>query len=89
MKRVVFLSVLVILFVGLAARALLAYYDLQVTSWWRMPWKNMEVGGKTFSLHQIGWAFDVVPKNARMMEVLRVWPFKYVVESDHIHLQIL
>ncbi len=89
MKRILFLAVLIIVFVGLVARALLYWHGLQVTSWWRMPWKNSEVGGKTFSLHQIGWAFDVIPVNARMMEVLRVWPFKYVVESDHIHLQIL
>lgn len=89
MKKVLFLSAAIILLVGLGARALLYYHGLSVTSWWRLPWKNMEVGGKLFSLHQIGWAFDVVPVNAAMQQVLKIWPFKFVVESDHIHLQIL
>jgi hypothetical protein len=89
MKRVIILSSLIILIIALAARALLHYKGLTVTSWWRTPWKNYEVGGKWFSLHQIGWAFDVVPVNKSLHDVLAIWPFKFVVESDHIHLQIL
>ena len=89
MKRVIILSSLIILIIALAARVLLHYKGLTVTSWWRTPWKNYEVGGKWFSLHQIGWAFDVVPVNKSLHDVLAIWPFKFVVESDHIHLQIL
>lgn len=89
MKRFLILFVVIVLGVGLAARALLAWYGLTVTSWWRLPWHNSEVGGLPFSMHQIGWAFDVIPNNAATREVLNVWPFKIVVESDHLHLQIL
>jgi hypothetical protein len=89
MKRLLILSSLIILIIALAARALLHAKGLTVTSWWRTPWKNYEVGGKWFSLHQIGWAFDVIPINKSLHDVLAVWPFKFVVESDHIHLQIL
>lgn len=89
MKRLLILSSLIILIIAFAARALLHYKGLTVTSWWRTPWKNYEVGGKWFSLHQIGWAFDVIPINKSLHEVRDIWPFKFVVESDHIHLQIL
>ena len=89
MKRLLILSIIIIFGVGLVGRALLHYHGLVVTSWWRTPWKNYEVGGNWLSLHLIGWAYDVIPVNAAMMEVLKFWPFKFVVESDHIHLQIL
>ena len=88
-KRIIFFCVLLILFVGLVGRAMLAYQGLSVTSWWRSPWHNAEVGGNWLSLHLIGWAYDVVPVNSLLQQVIQVWPFKYVVESDHIHLQIL
>ena len=88
-KKYILFSLFILLGVGFAARALLAYYGFNVTSWWRTPWHNAEVGGQTFSLHQIGWAFDVTPVNSTLRELLRYWPFKYVVEDDHIHLQIL
>lgn len=87
--RFLILFVLIILLVGLAGRALLAYYGLTVTSWWRNPLRNDEVGGKALSMHLIGWAYDVVPVNQYIQDVLKVWPFKIVVESSHIHMQIL
>ena len=89
MTRYFLLILFIILGVGLVGRAILHAHGLVVTSWWRTPWKNSEVGGNWLSLHLIGWAYDVIPVNAAMMEVLKIWPFKYVVESDHIHLQIL
>jgi Peptidase M15 len=89
LKKVLLLGVCIIILVAFAGRALLAYYGLTVTSWYRSPWKNYEIGGKWFSLHQIGWAYDVIPVNTLLHSVLAVWPFKYVVESDHIHFQIL
>jgi Peptidase M15 len=88
-RKYIVLPIVIILLVGLAGRALLSWYGFNVTSWWRSPWHNQEVGGQTFSLHQIGWAFDVTPVNSTLRELLRYWPFKYVVEDDHIHLQIL
>ena len=88
-RNIVLLSFLIIVGVALIGRAILHYHGLVVTSWYRSPWKNSEVGGKWLSLHLIGWAYDVIPVNKAMMEVLRKWPFKVVVEADHIHLQIL
>lgn len=89
MKRLAILSVAILVLIAVAGRALLHYHGLTVTSWWRSPWKNYEVGGKWLSLHLIGWAYDVIPVNKHLHSVREVWPFKFVVESDHIHLQIL
>lgn len=89
MKRLLIVTLIIIFLVGVIGRALLYHQGLQVTSWWRSPWKNYEVGGNWLSLHLIGWAYDVVPVNKLMQEALKAWPFKVVVESDHIHLQIL
>lgn len=89
MKRACIISLMVLIVVAFAGRALLYWHGLKVTSWYRTPWNNYEIGGKWFSLHQIGWAYDVIPVNILLQSVLRFWPFKYVVESDHIHLQIL
>lgn len=89
MKRIILFAIGLMLFVGLAGRAILAYQGVTVTSWWRSPWHNAEVGGNRLSLHLIGWAYDVVPVNSLLQRVITIWPFKYVVESDHIHLQIL
>jgi hypothetical protein len=88
MKRVVIFVFVMLLLVAFAGRALLYWKGLTVTSWFRTPWHNNEVGGQWFSMHQLGWAFDVVPVNVLLHEVLAIWSFKYVVESDHIHLQI-
>ena len=89
MKKVLLLSIGIILFVGLLGRAILHYHGVQVTSWYRTPWKNAEVGGKWLTLHLIGWAYDVVPVNGAIRAALAQYPWKIVVESDHIHLQIL
>ncbi len=89
MKRIVILAVCLIIGVSFLGRALLYWHGLRVTSWWRSPWHNKTIGGKWYSLHQIGWAYDVIPINTLMQEVIKIWPFKVVVESDHIHLQIL
>lgn len=89
MKRLLIFTIAVIVLIAFAARALLYYKGLTVTSWWRSPWHNFDVGGKYFSMHQIGWAFDVIPVNKSLHDLLAIWPFKFVVESDHIHLQIL
>lgn len=88
MKRVLLIVLCLLVGIAFAARALLYTQNVSVTSWFRSPWKNYEIGGKWFSLHQIGWAFDVVPQNKPLQQLMSVWPFKAVVESDHIHLQI-
>ncbi len=88
-RKILIFGIIIILFVGLAGRALLYHQGLTVTSWWRSPWYNYEIGGKWLSLHLIGWAYDVVPVNKLLQRIITIWPFKFVVESDHIHLQIL
>lgn len=89
MKRIALVVICLIVLIAFAGRALLHWKGLTVTSWYRSPWKNYQIGGKWFSLHMIGWGYDVVPVNKSIHEVLAIWPFKWVVESDHIHLQIL
>ncbi len=89
MKKILFLSIGIILCVGLLGRAVLYYHGLSVTSWWRSPWKNASVEGKPLSLHLIGWAYDVIPVNGAIRAALAQYPWKVVIESDHIHLQIL
>jgi len=89
MKKIIVLSIGILLFIGILGRAILHMHGLQVTSWWRSPWKNAEIGGNWLSLHLIGWAYDVVPINGAIRAALAKYPWKVVVESDHIHLQIL
>lgn len=88
-KRILIIGVLVILIVGILYRLIIMAYGLKVTSWWRAPWHNVEVGGMAFSLHQIGWAFDIIPVNQAIQSMISWLPGKIVVESDHIHFQIL
>ena len=63
----------------------LLYPELTVTSWWRTPWHNAEVGGAWNSLHQLGLAVDVTPVNQTTADKLKhIWPWVYV-EGDHVH----
>lgn len=63
---------------------------VRVTSWFRSPWKNAEVGGAGFSQHLIGWAFDVTPVNSAVHDKLREIGFGTVLrESDHIHVSVV
>lgn len=87
-KRLILFAILAIVVVAFTARAIIFTQGLTVTSWYRTPWGNYSVDGKPLSLHLIGWAFDVVPVNSKLQALLDKWPFKFVVESDHIHLQI-
>jgi hypothetical protein len=80
--------------VGLAGVALAGYVlarycipQASISSWFRSPFKNMAIGGNPFSLHQIGWALDLVPVTADIERAARkVFP-KVVNEGDHIHVQ--
>lgn len=61
-----------------------------VTSWWRSPFRNYELGGSPFSLHQLGLAWDLVPGSAlTQAELFKTGlPMKIVPEGDHIHVQL-
>lgn len=41
---------------------------IRVTSGYRCPALNRAVGGVTNSVHQIGWAVDIVPSNGKLDE---------------------
>jgi hypothetical protein len=57
----------------------------QVTSWWRSPQHNAEVGGDADSQHQLGTAVDVIPAAAG--SALRAAGFVVVTYSSHAHAQ--
>jgi hypothetical protein len=59
---------------------------IQVTSWWRSPSHNREVGGSDDSQHLVGVAFDVMPLE-RYRRALVGAGFRVVHEGDHLHAQ--
>jgi len=60
----------------------------RVTSWWRNPWKNIEVGGLIGSAHLIGWAVDLVPVTPAIeAEARKTFPV-VVNEGDHLHASV-
>lgn len=57
-----------------------------VTSWWRTPLHNTDVGGTAGSMHILGWAVDVTPATPSAEASARALGFPVVVnEGDHIH----
>lgn len=62
---------------------------LKVTSWWRSPWHNIEVGGINYSKHLIGWAFDITPVNDITGRILKNMGFARIInENTHYHVEI-
>jgi len=62
-----------------------------ITSWWRTPYHNTQVGGVSTSLHLIGWAWDLAPGGILMQaEVAKTGlPFlKVIDEGDHLHISL-
>ena len=88
-----------ILFVATAVVTVAVYTRYQagsigrITSWFRSPFHNADVGGLSGSLHIIGWAVDIVPDpdqgTATMVEVATAAStvgFPVVVnEGNHVH----
>lgn len=63
--------------------------SVQVTSWWRSPAHNREVGGEPFSQHLVGLAFDVVgPGSVRVAQRWREAGGVAVQTPTHVHLQV-
>jgi hypothetical protein len=75
--------------IGGAYRLLLAANGFTVTSWWRNPLHNAEVGGVKKSFHLIGLAWDVVPVSAANIQKAQDLGFHVLIEDDHLHLQLL
>lgn len=60
----------------------------RVTSWWRSPFHNQEVGGLPGSAHLIGWAADIVPVDSETeARARRTFPV-VVNEGTHIHVSV-
>lgn len=75
-------------FVAAANRGLAEGHALAVTSWWRSPEENREVGGNVESQHLLGLALDVTAPNLpALASSLRSVGFHVVEESQHIHVQ--
>jgi Peptidase M15 len=86
--RVGLFFLLTVLLLGLVYRLLIASEGMQVTSWWRSFWHNIEVGGVKASLHQIGLAWDVLPVTQENIETLNAMGLTVINEGDHLHAQI-
>jgi hypothetical protein len=68
--------------------------ELSVTSWYRSPSRNAEVGGHPKSKHIIGMAVDLVSRdNERLVDAqtlalnLGLWTY-FDLDSDNFHLHI-
>lgn len=70
-----------------AANASLGPGDV-VTSWWRSPQANADVGGHAESQHLVGLAFDVAsPSPALLAAALGRAGFTTVEAPGHVHAQ--
>lgn len=63
---------------------------VSVSSWWRSPWHNVDVGGSWLSLHLLGLAWDLVPGTAytQAQVIATGLPVTIIPEGDHIHVQL-
>lgn len=71
--------------------ALALFPGTQVSSWYRTPQRNREVGGAGASQHLIGFAFDLVPPRPVWSSVatwLRQARWTVIDEGDHLHAQV-
>jgi hypothetical protein len=88
MLKIAIVLIVGILAIGAAYRMMLEAYGFTVTSWWRSPWHNTEVGGVKRSLHQLGLAFDVVPMDDATIQKAQDLGFNVLIEDNHLHLQL-
>jgi heme O synthase-like polyprenyltransferase len=90
MRAVVFVAVYTLVaLVGVAVIVrVLAGRIGRVTSWYRTPWHNTEVGGLAGSLHLLGWAADITPVTGETEELARQTFPVVVNEGDHIHVSL-
>jgi uncharacterized protein YcbK (DUF882 family) len=83
------LVLLIIAALGYTYYLLIQAQGMRITSWFRTPWKNDEVGGVAGSLHLLGWAWDIVPVSGENERKLKDLGLKVVNEGDHLHAQLL
>lgn len=89
MLRFALIFVGTVLVIGVLYRIVIAALGMTVTSWWRLPKRNAEVGGVVTSMHLLGLAFDIVPVTQNNMASLRAMGLSVLDEGDHIHAQFL
>lgn len=93
MRDIIFSIVMFIVFVAVAYRVALWLRGFKVTSWYRTPWKNEDVGGVKNSRHLIGWAFDLVPGGPAALKKFKdTFPLPVgdvVDEGTHLHIEVL
>lgn len=77
-----------VLMVGVVYRLWLGAQGFTITSWWRTPEHNRNVGGVPNSLHLIGWAWDVVPVTRENELRLASMGLTTINEGDHIHAMV-
>jgi len=60
--------------------------EYKITSWWRIQKHNEEVGGVQYSMHLVGLAYDVSPKDSYMIDKLKkIFPTVLTKYSNHVH----
>jgi len=74
-----------LVFTGIVYYALIRMQGMTITSWWRSPWKNAEVGGVPLSMHLFGLAWDVLPVTRENEIKLAALGLKVINEGDHLH----
>lgn len=94
-NKVLLIGLLMVGMIGLVAvvywSVLRGISGVAISSWFRWPWQNEHVGGMPFSLHQIGWAWDLVPDGpvTQAQVIATGLPFlKLNPEGSHLHVQI-
>lgn len=90
-RKLLLLGALIVGGVGIGGYILIKYLlpGSTITSWWRSPWHNAEVGGVWNSLHQIGWGYDVLPVTSSNYAALKsIFP-TVLNEGTHLHAQWL
>lgn len=81
-------AVLFLVILGSLYYGLFILRGLTVTSWWRSPWHNKEVGGVANSLHMVGLAWDIIPASAENYSFLKSLGLTVIDEADHLHAQL-
>jgi len=60
----------------------------RITSWWRDPRFNAQIGGHPESQHLVGLALDIVTSDPLLLaENLRRQDLVAIVETSHVHVQ--
>lgn len=81
-----FYTALIIVVVAFIMRGLaMLIPGTTVTSWYRTPMHNDEVGGMVGSAHLIGWAVDLVPVTPAIEARARELFPTVVNEGNHLH----